>query len=269
MEEKKKKNTKKKTTTVKETKTKETTANKKKKKTVKKATKPVEKKIEKKEEILEKTYIFSKDEKENLDEVVSELNKEKIVVDNNVVDRNVANRNIIIALLAAIVMIVCACTVYVARNGLEDKNNVKSDNTTVINGETYRNLEAKDLTSPDDVGSTFEDIDYSNIINIDIDKFEVKVAKKENMLVLISSQTCYYCITFEPILNEVLSENNNKVLRLNISKMSSAEKERLRNYYAFKSAPVLLVIKDGTVVKDLTEALTKPEFTKWYNENIG
>ena len=239
---------------------------KKKKKKVKKVVKPVE---DTKEELLEKTYIFSKDEKSNLDEVVSELNKDKIVVENDVVDRNPFNRNIIIGLLTAIIIIICCCTTYVIKNGLKEEE--EPERTTIIDGDAQHKIDIgsiEDEEEPSKSSDSFADIEYSNIVNTDINKFEIQVAKGEDMLVLISSETCLFCIKFEPVLNEVLSEKDNTVLRLNISKMNKKEKTRLRNYYAFESAPTLLVIRKGMVTADLIGYQTKEEFSKWYKENI-
>ena len=107
-----------------------------------------------------------------------------------------------------------------------------------------------------------------NIINTNIDDFEVKVAEGKNMLVIISSDTCYYCVTFEPILNEVLVGEKAKAIRLNITNMTNAETKRLRNYYAFKAAPTLLYIKNGEVVADFEGFMDKDTLTNWYKENV-
>ena len=103
----KKTSTKKKETTVKEEKVVKTETTKKapkktttKKATTKKTPKKVEPKVEKpeiveekKEDLLEKTYIFTKDEQNNLDEVVSKLNKDKIVVEQEVVKIRIETNN--------------------------------------------------------------------------------------------------------------------------------------------------------------------------------
>ena len=284
----KKTGTKKKTTTIKEEKVVNTETTKKtpkkttkktttKKTTPKKTPKKVEPRIEKpevieekKEELLEKTYIFTKDEQNNLDEVVSKLNKDKIVVEQEVVNRKESNRNIILVLLIAIVAIVLFCTIYIINNGLdEDDSNLEEDTTTVIDGKSYKKMEMEDKTEENISDPTFADIEYSNITNTNINDFELKVAKAENMLVLISSQTCYFFVFFEPIINEVLVEKEDNIQRLNISKMTKEETKRLRSYYKFKSAPTILVIRKGEVVADQVGALSKEDFSSWYDENVA
>ncbi len=89
------------------------------------------------------------------------------------------------------------------------------------------------------------------------------------MLVLISSQTCVFCVTFEPVLNEVLAEKEDTVYRLNISKMNKEETKRLRAYYPFESAPILLVIRKGAVVADIVGAMNKDELNTWYEDNVA
>ena len=54
------------------------------------------------------------------------------------------------------------------------------------------------------------EIKYSNLETIAIDEFGVKVAEGENMLVLISSETCSFSITAEPVYNKVLLSEKKK-----------------------------------------------------------
>ena len=108
-----------------------------------------------------------------------------------------------------------------------------------------------------------QEINYSNIQTITIDELEQKVANKENFIALIASQTCYHCITFEPIANEVFQSKNKILYRLNITSMSEDEITRLRNYYPFTSTPTILSIKEGAVSTYIEGSQDESTFSSW------
>ena len=220
-----------------------------------------------KEENLEKTYIFNKSEQEDLSEVVEAMKSTKAPSYENIGKLDKDNRKIILTLTIAIVLIVIGCLIYIVVNINRDES--LSENN-YIDDNTYKNIEYNydDEEEESSSSKSFKDLDYSNIINTNIDDFEVKVAEGKNMLVIISSDTCYYCVTFEPILNEVLVGEKAKAIRLNITNMTNAETKRLRNYYAFKAAPTLLYIKNGEVVADFEGFMDKDTLTNWYKENV-
>lgn len=221
-----------------------------------------------KEASLEKTYIFNKSEQEDLSEVVEAMKSTKAPSYENIGKLDKDNRKIILTLTIAIVLVVIGCLVYIVVNINRDES--LSENN-YIDDNTYKNIEYNYDDEEEEESSSsksFKDLDYSNIINTNIDDFEVKVAEGKNMLVIISSDTCYYCVTFEPILNEVLVGEKAKAIRLNITNMTNAETKRLRNYYAFKAAPTLLYIKNGEVVADFEGFMDKDTLTNWYKENV-
>ena len=220
-----------------------------------------------KEASLEKTYIFNKNEQEDLSEVVEAMKSTKAPSYENIGKLDKDNRKIILTLTIAIVLVVIGCLVYIVVNINRDES--LSENN-YIDDNTYKNIEYNydDEEEESSSSKSFKDLDYSNIINTNIDDFEVKAAEGKNMLVIISSDTCYYCVTFEPILNEVLVGEKAKAIRLNITNMTNAETKRLRNYYAFKAAPTLLYIKNGEVVADFEGFMDKDTLTNWYKENV-
>lgn len=243
------------------------------KKVTKKTTPKVEvKEVEKeevktisKEDILEKTYVFNKKEQENLSEVVEEMKKTKSPSYENIGKLDKENKKIILCLTLAIVLVVVGCLVYVIFNlEREESLDVKS----YIDDSTYKNIDSYDDAEEGSSSKSFKDADYSNIINTNIDDFEVKVAEGKDMIVVISSDTCFYCVTFEPILNEVLVAKKGEAIRLNITNMNTKETDRLRNYYAFNAAPTLLYIENGEVVADFEGYMDKDTLSTWYDENI-
>ncbi len=291
MEEKKKKTTKKSTTSKTVKKTSPKVEKKEAVKEVKKAPKKVAKKttskkksvekidipvIEKEskkkastkeETLIEKTYIFNKKEKENIEQVINELDKNKIFVEDKVVERSPLNKGLIIFLVFAIVAVIVGCTIYAFYNTKDDGNSPLE-----YENDLYKSITIDDgITSEgkdDEEKVVMKDIDYSNVINTTLNDFEVKLVEGKDMIVLISSSTCYYCITFEPVLNEVLAAKKDTALRLNITNMTTEETRRLRKYFAFTSAPTLLVIRNGQIKADTSGYMDKEEFTAWYEENV-
>lgn len=220
-------------------------------------------------EQLEKTMIFDGSQRKNLEDVVNKLNEDNIILKDKVVKRNPVNRNIIIILSVAIITIIIGCIIYSIN--YSKNNKTENDNNTILNTDNYNKIETVDGTNNNSNNNsnndTNEQIKYSNIENISIDDFEVKIAEGENITALISSETCYFCVTFEPIANDVLKEQNQVAYRLNITNMSTEEVNRLRNYYAFTSTPTLLSIKNGAVATATEGALSAEEFTEWLKNN--
>ncbi len=224
--------------------------------------KKVETKITKKEEVLEKTYIFNKDEQKNLSEIVKEIENKEVPSYESIGRLDKENKRIILGLTISIALIIIGCLIYVVTN----INKPSALEEEYIEDNKHRNVEVDDKKVDT---SSFKDADYSNIINTNIDDFEVRVAEGKDMLVIISSDTCYYCVTFEPTLNEVLVAKKAKAIRLNITKMTTKETDRLRNYYAFKAAPTLLNIKNGEVITDYEGAMDKEALETWYDTNVN
>ena len=220
-------------------------------------------------EQLEKTMIFDGSQRKNLEDVVNKLNEDNIILKDKVVKRNPVNRNIIIILSVAIITIIIGCIIYSIN--YSKNNKTENDNNSILNTDNYNKIETVDGTNNNSNNNSDNDsndqIKYSNIENISIDDFEVKIAEGENITALISSETCYFCVTFEPIANDALKEQNQVAYRLNITNMSTEEVNRLRNYYAFTSTPTLLSIKNGAVATATEGALSAEEFTEWLKNN--
>lgn len=289
-EDKKKKTTTKKTTTAKKktttkkasTATKSTTAKKvapKKTATKKTATKKtvVEKEevkptpvVEETEAKLEKTIIFDGKQNKNLKEVVEKLEEENVVVEDKVVKRSKIRQVLVFILAVAMVVILAAATAYVISQRRTELKNNQTINSDIYSKVSVNNNTGK-KTNDDDV-EVAEEADsekYDNIVTINLAQFESKVLKKEDMVVLVASSTCYGCIRFEPIIDEVFGEREQKVYRLDIVKMAQEDVNRFRTYYAFTVTPTLFVLKNGVVTADTgkTGYMEKEKLEEWLKEN--
>ncbi len=227
-----------------------------------------------KEEQLEKTLIFDGRQNQNLVEVVEKLEEKNVVLEDKVIKRSKVKKVIIIILTILIFGIIAATTYYAINAEI-----IRSESNQTLNSNIYKKVarnyktiseinkqEKKDKES-ETAADTIEEIEYSNIETISLADFERKILEKENMTVLIASSTCYPCLTFEPVINEVYQEKEATIYRINISMLSETEVTRFRTYYAFKVTPTIFTIKDGIATSESTGVLSKEELISWIDKN--
>ena len=103
-------------------------------------------------------------------------------------------------------------------------NNVDIDSALEILGDldTYNEISADFLEVSESRMPKIEE--YKNLTTISLGDFEKKILAKEDMTVLITSTTCYYCAQYEPIVNEVYGELNEKIYRINANLYICSEK---------------------------------------------
>lgn len=215
-----------------------------------------------KEEQLEKTLIFDGSQNQNLDDVVDKLEEDNVVLEDKVIKRSKVKKSLIIILGFIMACVLVYATYYVVTTEITGTSratiqaNIYKKVSTVIkkNGKLAPKSEPEELKE-----------NYENIETISLADLEQKIVNKEDIYVLIASTSCYHCVTFEPIIDEVFAENNQTVYRINVLSLSTAESNRLRSYYYFKRTPTLFSIKDGYVDKELLGTTTKDDLSNWLN----
>ena len=110
---------------------------------------------------------------------------------------------------------------------------------------------------------------YSTIETISLQDFERKVLAKEDMNVIVSSSTCYYCLAFEPIVHEVLTELGKKVYRINTYALNDEDLKTFRSYYPYTTTPTIFTTKDGNIKNELVGARNKEKFMEWAKDNLN
>lgn len=256
----------------KKTEVKKTTPSK--KTTPKVETKKQEKKVEiieetpeKKTENLEKTIIFDGNQSKNIKEVVNKLEEENVVLEDKVIKRSKARKVIIVILVLLIFAVIAATACYV----IAEHNYEKESNQT-LNSNIYKKVSRKyktieEIDNQAENEKAAEETNYENIETLTLLEFEKKALNKEDMTVFVASTTCYPCITFEPIINEVYSTLNKKIYRINVSALTTEETTRFRTYYAFTVTPTIFTVKEGIVTAETTGIMTNEELTNWVNQN--
>lgn len=228
--------------------------------------KPKEEKTLTKQEQLERTMIFDGAQKKNLKEVVEKLEKENVVLKDKVIKRSKAKKIIVIILVALIAAAMVAIGIYLGDNikeKMDAEQGIPTLNTNVYNKVMEYRDELNEIEAPDE-----EDGDKTVIKEITLKEFENKVLKKENMNILVSSNTCYFCIQFEPIVEETLKDSNKTIYKIDIAKMKDKEIERFREYYPFTITPTIFTIKDGIVAAEKLGSMDSETLSAWANENL-
>ena len=230
----------------------------------------------KKQEDLEKTLIFDGRQNKNLLEVVEKLEEKNVVLEDKVIKRSKAKK-IIIIVLTAIIFAIIATTVWYAIDGeitARENNQTLNSNIYMKVYKNYKTIseinkqEEKDKLEQENAANSIEEIEYSNIKTITLTEFERMILEKKEFTVLVASSTCYPCLTYEPIINEVYEERETTIYRINISMLTENEITRFRTYYAFKLTPTIFTIKDGIAAFEKTGSSTKEELIDWLDKNV-
>ena len=272
--------TKKKTTTKKEVEKKEKvkvvkeevakkpTAKKEPKATTAKATPKTAKKPTKKEEQLDRTMIFDRKQKQNLQEVVEKLEKENIVLKDKVVKRSKLKRVIVFILITLIIAGATYISLYLGTNIKKNMTPPKeTEKIPTLNTNIYDKVNQY-REEIQDKETDKKPVQKGNVRTITLLEFENKILAKEDINVLVSSNTCYFCMTFEPIVEEVLKDTDKIIYRLDISELEDSEIEKFREYYAFTITPTIFVVKDGIVVAEKLGTMEQANFEIWSKENL-
>lgn len=209
--------------------------------------------------LLEKTLIFDGKQNENLKEVVSKLEEKNIVLEDRVIKRSKAKKVIIIILSVVILLSLAYTTYYVLDKEVIDKVTTNYNIKQKVDRNKKKKIEYTEVKDDDE---------YEKIIRISLEEFETKVLNNEDFTVMITQSACYYCLEFEPIVNEVLTEKDKVIYEINISLITTKETERFREYYEFTKTPTIFTIKDNKVISELIGYKEKNVFLEYLDNNM-
>lgn len=236
--------------------------------TTAKNTKKVEKKPTKKVEQLDRTMIFDGEQKRNLQEVVDKLEKENIVLKDKVVKRSKLKRVIVLILIALIAAGFIYIGIYLGTNlkrnmtPPKEEEKVPTLNTNIYDKVNQYREEIKDKET------NKKPVQKGNVRTISLREFENKILAKEDINVIVSSNTCYFCMTFEPTVEKVLKDTKKIIYRIDISELEQKDIDKFREYYAFTITPTIFVVKDGVVVSEKIGTMEEANFKNWAIENL-
>ncbi len=218
----------------------------------------VEKNYESQETQLEKTLIFDGKHNDNLEEVVTKLEKDNVVLKDKVVKRSKARKVIITILALLIVAVIVGTAVYTYKEITKNK----IDNQTT-NSNIYEKVTSKKSQTP---SREIEKSPYENIQRLSLGEFEDKVKAKEDMAVVITVETCARCVSFEPIADKVFGELDKTLYEIDVTQYSSEEIKTFRTYYSFTQTPTIFYLRDGIVFNDIVPTVDETELRAWVDD---
>ena len=222
-----------------------------------------------KEEKLERTLIFDGTQKKNLKEVVEKLEKENVVLKDKVVKRSKIKKWIVIILGLIIILSMIATSIYLGvsiKKNIDKNKPIDTLNTNIYNKVNEYRGELKDRTEEEKDEDKKEE--KTILKTISLAQFEKKILAKENINVLVSSSTCYFCLTFEPTIEESLKDSDKTIYRIDVADLEDKEVETFRKYYAFTITPTLFVVKDGIVTAEKLGTMSEEDLKIWTEENL-
>lgn len=217
---------------------------------------------------LERTLIFDGRENQNLAEVVEKLEAENVVLEDKVIKRSKGKKIAVIVLTALIFITIALTIAYIICTEIERVNNSQTLNSNIYDKVSNQYDSVNDIDTEKKTDSELVNEDYKNIVDISLGQFEKKILEKEDMIVIVTSTTCYYSVEYEPIVDEVFKEMDKEIYRVNITSLTTEENDRFRTYYAYKTTPTIFSIKNGIVKKNLVGKNTKEDLKKWLDKNM-
>ena len=85
----------------------------------------------------------------------------------------------------------------------------------------------------------------SNIKEISLNEFNKKIENKETFVLYVGNEGCHNCVSYEPKLKEVLKEYNLTIYKLDNSKLSEDEFNKLNEKFSVSGTPTIMFITKG------------------------
>ena len=101
-------------------------------------------------------------------------------------------------------------------------------------------------------------------IDITAETFEETIEKNDIVIVDFWAEWCGPCKQISPILEEIASNEDNKVT---IAKINIDENPRVATDYGIRSIPTMLLFNNGELKDTKVGALPKQELNDWIKNN--
>ena len=88
-------------------------------------------------------------------------------------------------------------------------------------------------------------ISNSGIKEISFNEFNSKIENKETFILYVGNKNCHNCVSYEPVLKEVLKENNLTAYKLDNSKLSEDEFDKLNDKFSISGTPTIIFVNKG------------------------
>lgn len=83
------------------------------------------------------------------------------------------------------------------------------------------------------------------IVGISLDEFKEKMANKESFVLYVGNEGCSHCISYRPVLEQVLEDYDITIYQIDNSKLDNSEFAEFRTYVNISGTPTVAFIADG------------------------
>ena len=84
-----------------------------------------------------------------------------------------------------------------------------------------------------------------HIIEISLDEFKEKMANKESFALYVGNEGCTHCVSYRPVLEQVLEDYDITIYQIDNSKLDNSEFAEFRTYINISSTPTVAFITNG------------------------
>ena len=107
---------------------------------------------------------------------------------------------------------------------------------------------------------------------IDYNGYKGVAKSTENKILVLGQTTCQYCIKSKLILNKIVDNYGILINYLDITNLTSEEREKLPKYISYLSdnewgTPLTLIVKNGEVIDSANGMLDYDSFVKLFKDN--
>lgn len=83
------------------------------------------------------------------------------------------------------------------------------------------------------------------IVEISLDEFKEKMANKESFVLYVGNEGCSHCISYRPVLEQVLEDYDITIYQIDNSKLDNSEFAEFRTYVNISGTPTVAFITNG------------------------
>lgn len=148
----------------------------------------------------------------------------------------------------------------------ETKDEVFEQYDNNSSGDSENNYNEDDYSSEPNKEPVQE---YDNIHKVDYKTFKEMIENKESFVIVISQTSCGHCITYKPIFDEALRENNIKGYELDLQVTSQHDRTEFLDTYPVEGTPTTMIFTNGILEEEMLvsvqEKVAITNFLKKYN----
>lgn len=102
--------------------------------------------------------------------------------------------------------------------------------------------------------TTYDEINYSTL-----DKM---INNKEDFILFIGSETCSACASYKFTVNELVKNYKVDIKYIDISKLNSADYDKLLEHFPFDATPTTILVKKGKETGDDNRIVGNQKYSK-------